>query len=254
MTAPLNPAAAGFAMGKLYMRNTVLRVRSLSILALVGMDIAVAFVTRSEASDLETGLNTLTNDMLLGFVLPFMAMMYGIAVVRDEVEGGTLTYLLMRPISRATLYLGRLATAIVVVLAIVLGCTAAHIAILGVSPDSGRLARIVSALVLGSVCYTTLFAAIGAVFKRPFTVGLLALLLVDLPLSNLPMAARHVTMRANLVNIAGLEQKKEGLAALIDTQVAMSTSVGIVALVLALAAAAGIMAFQRREYTGDPQA
>jgi hypothetical protein len=107
------------------------------------------------------------------------------------------------------------------------------------------------ALVLGSIAYTTLFSAIGTIAKRPFVIGLIVLLLGDLPLSQLPMAARHVTLRANLENIAGLAPERTGITALLDTSLSTGTSILILVSVAATSLLLGLWAFQNREYTGE---
>lgn len=238
----------------LYLRNTVLRPRSLVVLGLVALDIVIALAWR-QGGDAEVPAEAifvgLANESVLGFVLPFMALLYGIAVVRDEAEGGTLSYHLMRPIPRYVFFVSRLGVAAGVTLGVVLLLMGAHVAIIGGGPSAGALQRILVALLLGSLAYTAFFAAAGAFFKRPFLMGVLALLLVDLPVSRLPMGARHVTLRANLEAIAGLHPEKKGLAALLDTSIPLSASYATVLVVLAATLALGIFAFAVREHTGD---
>jgi len=240
----------------LFLRRTLFRARALGlVIGVLGLDIAIALAWRAE-SDLAGAelLGRVTNELVIGFVLPFVALFYGVAVVRDEVEGGTLPYLLTRPIPRHVIYGSRLGAALGAVLAIVVGLTAVHAVILGAAPTGDQLTRLMVALVLGCLAYGGLFSALGAIFKRPFLIGLFALLMVDAPLSRLPMVARHITIRANLANIAGLSEEPEGLAQLMDSTVDVGSSYMIILAVLVVALVAGFWAFERREFHGEEQA
>lgn len=243
-------------LGGLFFRRTLFRLRALGlVIGVLGLDVAIAMAWRAE-SDLAGAelLGRVTNELVIGFVLPFVALFYGVAVVRDEMEGGTLPYLLTRPIPRHVVYGARLGAALGAALAIVVGLTGVHALILGATPTGDQLTRLLVALSLGCLAYGGLFSALGAVFQRPFLIGLFALLMVDAPLSRLPMVVRHITIRANLANIAGLSEEPEGLAKLIDTTVDVGSSYMIILGVLVVALVVGFWAFERREFHGEEQA
>ena len=109
-------------------------------------------------------------DVFFGFLMPAMCLVLGIGVIRDEVDSGTMGYLLLRPISRPTIYLSRLLVACLVAAVFALG--GAMLSILALPlPDTASSWRILLVSVAGSVVFTVLFSTFGIVFKRPFLLG-----------------------------------------------------------------------------------
>ncbi len=239
------------AMAGLFLRHSVLRSRSLMALAIVGVNVVLAFIAPAELDNPVDQIEDMINDAVFGFVLPFTALMYGVAIIRDEMEGGTLPYLLLRPIPRRQFYLGRLAAAWGVVTLLSLGCAYFHQMLLG-----APLVHAPIAIGLGAAAYVAIFGLLSAIFAKPFVIGLV-LTFAELGLSNIPIAGAYASVRANLVNIGGLKEApdviEENLAQLVDTTVDVSTSYMIVVGVLVFALTIGVMAFERREFVGGPE-
>ncbi len=114
----------------------------------------------------------------LRFTVPVLGVFYGTALMADEVEDKTITYLFTRPIRRGAVlfgkYLAYLGCTIFVVLPSVM------IVYLLVVPMHGTLGgsfidlvKDLTLLALGLAVYGALFAFIGAKFKRPLLVGLI---------------------------------------------------------------------------------
>ena len=111
------------------------------------------------------------------FSVPVLAVFYGTALIADEVEDRTITYLFTRPIPREAVLVGKYlayltCTAFVVLPAVVLVW-------LLIVPIGGRLAdsfidltKDLGLLVMGLAVYGAVFALIGARFKRPLLAGL----------------------------------------------------------------------------------
>ena len=248
----LKPMEAGGILARLFLRTPVLTRRSLLLVLLLGIDIAVGFALAQAASrsdDPPNVFSLLAGEVLFGFLLPFAALQFGTAVIRDEVETGTLGYLLMRPISRRTLIASRLAAATAATVLVGLATCELNAALFGVSDATWHLGTI-AAVVLGGAAYTALFAAVGVVFNRPFLVGILYLLLYELTVSHLPMSARAATIRFHLENMAGVAPRNE-LLDFLAGDIGVSTSVGVVLGVLVAMVALSLWAFGRREYTTD---
>ena len=113
----------------------------------------------------------------LRFTVPVLGVFYGTALMADEVEDKTITYLFTRPIRRGAVLLGKylayLACTIFVVLPSVM------LVYLLVVPMRGSLGgsfldlvKDLALLALGLAVYGALFAFIGAKFKRPLLIGL----------------------------------------------------------------------------------
>ena len=116
--------------------------------------------------------------LYLRFTVPILGAFYGTALIADEVEDRTLTYLFTRPISRGTVlvgkYLGYLVCTSLVVLPSVVLVYFIVVPLLGGSIGASFpiLVTDVGLLGLGLAVYGALFALIGAWLKRPLLTGL----------------------------------------------------------------------------------
>jgi ABC-2 type transport system permease protein len=111
------------------------------------------------------------------FIVPVLGLFYGTALMADEVEDKTLTYLFTRPIPRGAVLLGKylayLACTCLVVLPSVM-LTYFLVVPLGQVPASFRsLLLDLGILGLGLAAYGGVFALVGARFKRPLVSGLI---------------------------------------------------------------------------------
>jgi len=113
----------------------------------------------------------------LRFTIPVLGVFYGTALMADEVEDKTITYLFARPVRRGAVlfgkYLAYLACTVFVVLPSVM------IVYLLIVPINGSLGgsfidllKDLTLLSLGLAVYGAVFAFIGAKLKRPLLVGL----------------------------------------------------------------------------------
>jgi ABC-2 type transport system permease protein len=114
----------------------------------------------------------------LRFTIPVLGVFYGTSLIADEVEDKTITYLFTRPIPKGAVLLGKyfayLACTIFVVLPSVV------IVYLCIVPMRGSLGgsfidliKDLTLLAIGLAVYGSVFAVIGARFKRPLLVGLI---------------------------------------------------------------------------------
>lgn len=114
----------------------------------------------------------------LRFTIPVLGVFYGTALMADEVEDKTITYLFTRPIRRGAVLFGKYLA--------YLGCTvfvvlpSVMLVYLLIVPMQGSLGgsfidlvKDLALLALGLAVYGALFAFIGAKFKRPLLVGLI---------------------------------------------------------------------------------
>ena len=114
----------------------------------------------------------------LRFTVPVLGVFYGTALMADEVEDKTITYLFTRPIRRGAVLVGKYLA--------YLGCTvfvvlpSVTIVYLLIVPMRGSLGgsfldllKDLALLGLGLAVYGALFAFIGARFRRPLLIGLI---------------------------------------------------------------------------------
>ena len=115
--------------------------------------------------------------LFLKFIVPVLGVFYGTALMADEVEDKTLTFLFTRPIPRGAVlvgkYLAYLACTTLVVLPSVVIVYFLLVPFAEVPRTFGSLVADLALLGLGLAVYGALFAFVGAQFKRPLAIGLI---------------------------------------------------------------------------------
>jgi ABC-type transport system involved in multi-copper enzyme maturation permease subunit len=139
--------------------------------------------------------------VLLQIVVPLVALVAGSAVVAEEIEDRTITYLFTRPIPRAALLFGRWIATVVLIEALLalatwlllLACERAHGRVGPI--DEGIRTPLFAAVLLGALVYSGLFAALGAFFRHPMLVGIGYAFAVEGFLANLPGKNQSLTVQ-----------------------------------------------------------
>jgi ABC-type transport system involved in multi-copper enzyme maturation permease subunit len=122
------------------------------------------------------------------FVLPFGALFLGIAVLGDEIEGRTITYLFTRPLPRPVFYLGRLlgytasfgllAAASLYVMRLQLG---RHVAL-----EPNQVGGMLLIAFCGFAAYAAFLAVLRALFDKALYIGFFLVALVEWAVASLP--------------------------------------------------------------------
>src|SRR3954467_5946468 len=114
----------------------------------------------------------------LRFTIPVLGVFYGTSLMADEVEDKTITYLFTRPIRRGAVLFGKyLAYLGCTVLVVLPSVVLVYLLIVPMQGSLGAsfidLVKDLALLALGLAVYGSLFAFIGAKFKRPLLIGLI---------------------------------------------------------------------------------
>lgn len=114
--------------------------------------------------------------LYLRFIVPVLGVFYGTALMADEVDDKTITYLFTRPIPRGAVlvgkYLAYLVCTLLVVLPSVIIVYFLVVPFREVGPSFTQLLVDLGLLGLGLAVYGAVFAFVGAFFKRPLVIGL----------------------------------------------------------------------------------
>jgi hypothetical protein len=114
--------------------------------------------------------------LYIRFIVPVLGVFYGTALMADEVEDKTLTYLFTRPIPRGAVlvgkYLAYLVCTSLVVLPSVMLVYFLLVPFADVPSTFGQLVTDLALLGFGLAVYGAVFAFVGAFFKRPLIIGL----------------------------------------------------------------------------------
>ena len=112
------------------------------------------------------------------FIVPVLGVFYGTALIADEVDDKTITYLFTRPIPRGSVLLGKYFAYLGCTVLLILP-TVMMVFFLIVPLGGGSIGQAVPSLLtdlgmiaLGLAAYGAVFALVGARLKRPLVVGL----------------------------------------------------------------------------------
>lgn len=260
---PFRPAAR--AVFDLSLEGMVWTRRSLLMAVLVGMPVVFAILYRIVLASSAKVQPVTPHDLYavivavywIRNVLPLAALFYATALIADEVEGKTLTYLVTRPLTRASIFVGKFAAYLATTLALALPAAVVTFFLIlsargvaAVGPAVGDLLRDLGVMALALLVYGAFFALLGVLLKRPVIPGLMFLYGWEL-LANLPGYLPRLTITAWLRSLVTHRPAQEGLAGLFQ-QVLPATQalpVLVVASVVFLFLAARI--FSSREYVLD---
>jgi ABC-type transport system involved in multi-copper enzyme maturation permease subunit len=112
------------------------------------------------------------------FVVPVLGVFYGTALIADEVDDKTITYLFVRPIPRGAVLIGKyLAYLVCTVLLVLPSALLAYFIVVPLGGGSiGRefpdLLTDLGILAAGLAAYGAVFGLVGARLKRPLVIGL----------------------------------------------------------------------------------
>ncbi|GAA2627128.1 hypothetical protein GCM10010399_68390 [Dactylosporangium fulvum] len=136
----------------------------------------------------------------LGFtaVLPVIALIVGTGVLGSEIDDGTLTHILAKPLPRSEIIFTKLAVA-----AGVTGLFAgAPLFVAGVIANSWPLAfALLVGAVVGALAYSALFVMISVVTRRPVLLGLVYVVLWEGLLGNILSGTQKLSIQQYVVSI-----------------------------------------------------
>jgi ABC-2 type transport system permease protein len=189
---------------------------------------------------------------------PLTALLYAAGIVQDEVEGQTLTYLLLRPLPRWALYLTKLLATVLVTAALTGVFTQLAYAVIywntpGLWTDvlPGRALKAVALLALAELTYCALFAAISLLTRWTLIVGLGYIIIFEGLLASFDTVARRLTVMYYLRVLLVRWLDPPGVASwAIDLATAPSARRCVLALagVSAVLALLGALIMMRREF------
>ena len=136
----------------------------------------------------------------LRFIVPVLGVAYGTALIADEVEDKTITYLFTRPIPRGAVLLGKylayLVSTTVVVLPSVVVAFFLVVPILGghIGQSFPSLVVDLGLIGLGLAVYGAVFVLVGAWFQRPLLAGLVFVFGWEPVATVVPGYMRHFTV------------------------------------------------------------
>jgi ABC-2 type transport system permease protein len=134
-------------------------------------------------------------------LVPLTALLYAAGMIQDEVEGQTLTYLLLRPLPKWAVYLTKwLATILLCAALIGFFAFALYLAIYWGSPElwaeimPGRALKAVAAFSLAQLGYGSLFGCLGLLMRHSLIAGVAYIVLLEGVIANVDFVGRALTV------------------------------------------------------------
>jgi len=235
--------------------------RSLGMALLVTMPVIVALVFRALLGlgfDIEVNgfslFSVLSATLVFQFVSPMLALFYGTGILSDDIEQGTMRYLLTRPRSRASLLAGKMVGSIAIQLALLLPALLLcfYIAVGPTGWDAlgarfpSLLVNLVAAI-LGAAAYNSLFSLLACSVKRPLLVGLFFVFGWQAGATYVPGVARKLTIAHYLQSLLVQDSFDATLQNLVSSPSSTWVAVASLAAVTVVASGLAIFIFERKE-------
>ena len=199
--------------------------------------------------------------LYIRFVVPVLGVFYGTALIADEVDDKTITYLLTRPIARPAVLWGKYLAYLACTLLLVLpSATIVYFLIVplgrgSIGAEFPTLLADLGMLAAGLAAYGAVFAFIGARFKRPLVMGLVFALGWEPVILVFPGYLKRLTVAYYLQALVPHAMPADSsigslLQAFVEVPSLASSLAGLVIIILGALWVAGTTV-DRREYVLD---
>jgi ABC-2 type transport system permease protein len=195
--------------------------------------------------------------LYLRIIVPILGVFYGTALIADEVEDKTITYLFTRPVRRGAILLGKYLAYLAVTGFVVLpSVVLVYLLIASIGSNLGAsfipVLKDLALLAIGLAVYGAVFAFVGAQFKRPILLGLFYAFGWEQIALLVPGYLRRFTIAYYLQGPVPHAMPQEGVVSLFQAIVrdtpTLASSLFWLAVIWAGFLALGMRAVERREY------
>lgn len=203
-----------------------------------------------EGASLRVFTASIVLGLLASFLLPLWTLTFATESLGRLRENRTLTWILLRPLSRTGIYLGGYLAALPWCLALNLGGFATFCLLAG-DPGRRALSLYGPGLALGTFAFAAFFQFLSVTFRRPGVIGLLYAFFFETIVSNLPGQQKYLCISyyvrcamRQAAEDAGVTLLMPGVRPWVSGTTASIALVAIATAFLAL----GLVVFNRREY------
>jgi ABC-2 type transport system permease protein len=178
----------------------MVRGRRLVVLALLfAMPAAIAGLIRYYNDSFQKAELVLVFGLVPQALVPLTALVLATGMIRDEIEEQTLTYLLIRPLPRWSVYTAKLLATVLVAWLVAAVFTVATFAVIhwGEPDPAATLRRALqtSALFgLSLLVYGAIFGCLSLVVRQSLALGVAYVIMIEGLFANIPFAVRKLTV------------------------------------------------------------
>ncbi|MBI1389815.1 MAG: ABC transporter permease subunit [bacterium] len=162
----------------------------------------------SSMIDAFTVYSIFCSTLFMQFYVPGLSLLMGMTIFSEEIENETVIYLLLRPVPRFILVLGKFLSYLAVSSGLLGVSLVMSYLIIGSTPGAGLITNQLDSLVkdwmvftLGMAAYGAVMMLVGVFFKQRLLVGLLLMFVWDTTAAFLPGSAYQFTVRYYLFSI-----------------------------------------------------
>ncbi len=220
----------------------------LLIIILVG---AIMGYAGSLEGDRLQGGTDLMDILILFFIMPVIAMIYGASLIRNEIDDKSITQVITSPLPRPISYIGYYISLVISLsMIMVLINSVGWLAFFGqqgMGDGAGSILLIMMALgVIGSIVYSSLFLVSSVIFKRPMYIGLFYAFIWEGFIGSIPGAISKYTLK-HFIRSIGSSWLDFGEISLYDGASA-GTAFGVLIGITVICLAVGAFLFREKEY------
>ncbi len=241
----------------------VFRNRRTILFAMLGLvppalGVLLAVLSRVPNTNLPTGWELFSFLMVIVYLHPMLLLVtlfYGTHLINAEVEERTITYLLIRPVPRPLLVLGKYLTYLIAANLLLVPSMLLTWGILEASDGFGGFARHlpyvlwdVAVLVLGTMAYGSLFLLFGTALRRPIMLGLFFAVVWEVVVTYVPGKFGKFTILHYLLSLFPHSTVQRGVQNLFQSMASKPVSIAVLLLVSGLFLGLAMFLFSRREY------
>ncbi|HEU0073356.1 MAG TPA: ABC transporter permease [Dehalococcoidia bacterium] len=195
----------GFIFG-LTLRQLVFRKSTLLLLALATIPVLIAVIFEigndGETAPEEFAVEVLAVWLVTTTVLPLTSVLFGTSVLGDELEDGTIIYLLTKPVQRWLILLPKIAAAWLLTTALVVTSLLISVLIVMGGDGGSIMLGFGVAAAIGALAYAVVFTLLSIVTSRALIAGLIFVFIWEGAVTGIFEGVRYFSIRHYTLGIA----------------------------------------------------
>lgn len=181
--------------------------RAIGIGLVMVLPVVIAILFRTSQEDSLTPPAEFAGDLVgalvLAILLPLVALVMGTAAIGNEIEDGTVVFLLSKPIDRPRIVVVKAAVAAVASAIVCVPTTIATTWIITGDNAGGLVVGLGVSALVASVVYSVLFVALSTATSRALVIGLIYVFVWEGILANVFSGLAWLSVRAYSEGVAG---------------------------------------------------
>lgn len=228
-------------------RQLLSRRRMVGVLLFAALPAVLALLARgvdTDAAGTAGALVEMYATLLVPVTLPLCALVFGTGVFGGELEDGTITYVLGKPVARWRIALTRIVAASAMTALVVVPATLAAGMVMARGLDeNGVVLAFSAAVAVGGAVYCALFVGLSLTLRRALLAGLVYVIVWEGLLTQAFAAARLLSVRAYVMGVADALAAPDAL----ETGLTAVTAGVMAAVVFTAASAYAVRRLRRLE-------